>query len=134
MLYCILLNMYYIFQQNKKKCLDKWRTTREDRAFSRCTECLKSYTLISITEDTFNEKCCRKTTFLCYVTRDIGFGFILFQAVVFIMMSFVWQCDGASGEGYLITLLHATGFPEVNVNPYFNFIKFIKFHIYLCFV
>ena len=85
-----------------RACLDKWRTTREDKAFSRCTECLKSYTLVSTTEDTDGERCCRKTKFILYVTRDVGIVFVISQLAVIWLSWLIWQCDGATNKGYLV--------------------------------
>ena len=34
-----------------RESLDMWRTTKQDRAFSRCTECLQDFRLIPIHED-----------------------------------------------------------------------------------
>jgi hypothetical protein len=96
-----------------RACLDKWRTTREDRAFSRCTECLKSYTLISTSPDTNSEKCWRKTKFILYVFRDLSIAFVLTQSIVFIIAWVVWCSDGSSGHGYLIKLLRAEAIPNV---------------------
>ena len=93
-----------------RACLDQWRTTREDRAFSRCTECLTSYTLVSTLDDTDVEKCGRKTKFYCLVTRDLSFAFIVSQMVVGVLAWLVWQSDGVD-KGYLIHLLHAGSMP-----------------------
>ena len=93
--------------------MDRWRTTREDKAFSRCTECLKSYTLISTSEDTSVDRCHRQSKFVCYVARDLSIAFFISQLVVIFLAWLVWQCDGTSGNGYLITLLQAEGFPQL---------------------
>ena len=34
-----------------RNCLNQWRATREDRAFSRCTECLQDFKLIAVVDD-----------------------------------------------------------------------------------
>ncbi len=63
-----------------RACLDGWRSAREDRAFSQCTECHFSYKMIFNTNDTANLKCGRNTRYFCYVLRD--FFLVLFLAHV----------------------------------------------------
>lgn len=66
-----------------RECLDRWRTTREDRAFSRCTECLTDYTLIPRPE--FEEpemKNRRRRKYFLLLIRDIGGMFLFTQAII----------------------------------------------------
>ena len=65
-----------------RECLDKWRTTREDRAFSRCTECLTSYKLISRVSDSVHTKRIRQCKFGCYVARDLSLCLLLVQSFI----------------------------------------------------
>jgi len=63
-----------------RTCLDKWRTTREDKAFSKCTECLYQYRLICLSgEDTNKSNILRQIRFTCYVIRDVLIALLLVQ-------------------------------------------------------
>ena len=79
-----------------RNCLDRWRSTREDVAFSKCTECLKNYVLISRVDDSFQPKLMRRLKFLFYVFRDFSFAFLLIQAVIIGLSSFVYLTDSKS--------------------------------------
>ena len=56
-----------------RECLNKWRIIKEDKAFSRCTECLRSYKLVPRVENEVeDDKCERRVKFSCLLTRDLG--------------------------------------------------------------
>ena len=74
-------------------CLDQWRSTHEDRAFSKCTECLQAYVLIAEGEDTPERLWERKKEFVCYLTRDIILGLILTQVLIACVGLLVWLFD-----------------------------------------
>jgi len=91
-----------------RECLDKWRTTREDRAFSRCTECLTSYKLISRVSDSVHTKRIRQCKFGCYVARDLSLCLLLVQSFIVFLAWIVWSTDGS---GVLSSYFHATAYP-----------------------
>ena len=63
-----------------RSCLDRWRTTREDKAFSKCTECLFQYRLVCLSgEDTNKSDILRQIRFTCYVIRDVLIALLLVQ-------------------------------------------------------
>jgi hypothetical protein len=93
-----------------RECLDKWRTTREDRAFSRCTECLASYKLVARSADTFQTKCLRRTKFGCYVFRDLSLSFAGVQLVIALM---AWVVATSDSSGTLVNYFHAAAWPTL---------------------
>ena len=63
-----------------RNCLDRWRTTREDKAFSKCTECLFQYRLVCLSgEDTSKSNILRQIRFTCYVIRDVLIALLVVQ-------------------------------------------------------
>jgi hypothetical protein len=75
-----------------RRCLDQWRTTREDRAFARCTECLESYTLINI-NDNAEARARRKRKYYWALAKDFGGAFVLTQSIIIISALFIYGCD-----------------------------------------
>ena len=61
-----------------RHCLDQWRVNQEDRAFSKCTECLFEYRMEL---NSTNSDRRRRIKYCIYVTRDI-ISFTLFVQVV----------------------------------------------------
>lgn len=95
-----------------RACLDQWRTTREDRAFSRCTECLTDYELIPRPEYEAPEmQTKRRRKYIALMVRDIGGMFALTQAVIIAMAFLVYACD--SHEKHLITQAHMLAYPRL---------------------
>ena len=95
-----------------RACLDQWRTTREDRAFSRCTECLKDYELIPRPEyEAPWMQTKRRRKYIALLVRDIGGMFILTQAIIMGIAFLVYVCD--SHEKHLITQAHMLSYPRV---------------------
>ena len=75
-------------------CLDRWRATREDRAFSQCTECFFTYEYVQKVEAAENEgwlfkdgpltaKRRRRLKFQLFVARDFFVAFLIMQLCVF---------------------------------------------------
>ena len=95
-----------------RECLDKWRTTREDRAFSRCTECLTSYKLVSRVSDTIHTKRIRQCKFGCYVFRDVSICLVIVQLFITFVAWIVYTADhGKEGTGVLLSYFHAAAYP-----------------------
>lgn len=92
-----------------RRCLDQWRTTREDRAFTRCTECLDSYTLINI-NDNAEARARRKTKYYWALVKDFGGAFVLTQSVIIISALFIYGCDW---KQHFIENFHAKDHPKL---------------------
>ena len=92
-----------------RECLDKWRATREDRAFSRCTECLAAYKLVARSADTFKTQCLRRTKFGCFVFRDLSLSFAAVQLVIGLMAWLVATTE----KGRLVNYFHAGAWPTL---------------------
>jgi len=85
-----------------RTCLDRWRTVNEDRAFSRCTECLENYVMITREEDCSpDEQSRRKRAYWWHVTRDFSGMFLLTQGVIMLLALITYSCDSTHS-----TLLH----------------------------
>lgn len=76
-----------------RSCLDRWRSTREDKAFSQCTECHAYYDMVCITNDTWHDSCCRRLRFCGYFSRDLLALIFISQAVVFFFSGFIFLVD-----------------------------------------
>ena len=95
-----------------RACLDQWRTTREDRAFSRCTECLADYELIPRPEYEAPEmQTKRRRKYIALMVRDIGGMLAVTQAVIIAMAFLVYACD--NHEKHLITQAHMLAYPRI---------------------
>ena len=88
-----------------RTCLDQWRTTREDKAFSKCTECLQEYTLISRIDDSYRPKLMRRATFFFFVLRDLSFAFLLLQMLIIGLSGIVYISDEKSH--WLVAFFHS---------------------------
>mmetsp|Transcript_12053 Transcript_12053/g.30950 ORF Transcript_12053/g.30950 Transcript_12053/m.30950 type:complete len:366 (+) Transcript_12053:157-1254(+) len=64
-----------------RSCLDRWRATSEDRAFSRCTECLAPYALVAANPPHASRPW-RRERFVALVLRDFSAGFLFVQVVL----------------------------------------------------
>ena len=69
-------------------CLNHWRSTREDIAFSKCTECLQSYELTSRADDSCQPRMMRRGKFFLLVVRD-SCGAFLFTQLVIVSLSYL---------------------------------------------
>jgi hypothetical protein len=76
-----------------RSCLDKWRSVREDVAFSKCTECLTPYKLKPLHDDSWSTTCHLRCKFYGLVTRDLMFALLMWQAAVCVLGLFVFICD-----------------------------------------
>jgi hypothetical protein len=88
-----------------RDCLNRWRATREDHAFSRCTECLTSYVLIS-PKDEKNAKYWGNLRFYCFCLRDISLAliFILFLTMLFGLI--IYEIDHTKYLASLLSIEH----------------------------
>ena len=93
-----------------RECLDRWRSVREDKAFSKCTECLQFYQLICVTNDTCEEQCTRRTRFSLFVCKDLLLMLFLTQLVVVILALIVYGCD--KHTSYLLHLFKMENYPR----------------------
>lgn len=67
-----------------RNCLDRWRSIREDKAFSQCMECHANYEIVCVSSSNSDgNQCNRRMTFCALVTRDLG---LLLAALVLIIM------------------------------------------------
>jgi hypothetical protein len=84
-------------------CLDRWRATQEDRAFSQCTECTFAYEYVAPDDDEnkgwlFDDGPLtparrRRLRFQMYVTRDFLAVFVVLQLCVFLIAGLVRKMD-----------------------------------------
>ena len=93
-----------------RSCLDQWRTTREDRAFSKCTECLSPYELIAPGQGEMSNR--RQIVFICYCARDIILGLLIFNIGILIFGYWTYSIDKRF-DMKLISMLHCSRFPYV---------------------
>ena len=68
-----------------RDCLDLWRVQEEDRAFSKCTECLYEYKMQA--RPHWWKK---RMTFCCLVSRDVLFMTFLWQVVLVLLAAFLY--------------------------------------------
>lgn len=74
-----------------RDCLDKWRSAREDKAFSKCTECLREYKLISRVHHDGSSRNTRRLRYCYYITRDFSITIGLTQAcIISLGLLFYW--------------------------------------------
>ena len=89
-----------------------WRTTQQDRAFSRCTECLQDFRLIPVHEDDDEEVLRRrKWKYWLLMIRDLGSAFLMVQAIVIGMGLIVYFAD--DHHKHLITQCNMLSHPKV---------------------
>lgn len=107
-----LLELIYLsFFRFFRECLDKWRSMREDKAFSKCTECQKMYKLISLNDDSLYHRRKRQCLFSLYVIRDVSFAVLLMQVVILFFSFLIWSFDN-SYKGLLISF-HCLQYPKL---------------------
>ncbi len=96
-----------------RECLDIWRTTQQDRAFSRCTECLTDFRLIPVHAEEDDPKVVRrrKLRYWLLMARDLGGAFLMAQAVIIGMALIVYFTD--DHHKHLITQFHMMSHPKV---------------------
>lgn len=86
-----------------RECLDKWRSAREDKAFSKCTECLREYKLISRVKCDGSSKNTRRLRYCYYITRDFSITIGLTQACIISLALLFYSFDRSY---YLLGLFH----------------------------
>ena len=89
-----------------RSCLDTWRSTREDRAFGKCMECLQSYSLISRVDDSCRSQLMRRAKFYFFVLRDLSIALLLVQIFIIGLSSAVSAAD--SKDHWLLKYFHST--------------------------
>lgn len=89
-----------------RSCLDKWRSTREDKAFGKCMECLRSYTLISRVDDSYRPQLMRRAKFYFFVLRDLSIALLVIQLFIIGLSSAVSAAD--SKDHWLLRYFHST--------------------------
>lgn len=92
-----------------RDCLDRWRTMREDRAFSKCTECLSEYKLISICDDTEEVKNARLRSYWFHVIRDIVLAVLVAILIITLLAYITYLCDHK--HSILIHEFHMRSYP-----------------------
>ena len=88
-----------------RKCLNQWRTAREDKAFSKCTECHLEYTLITRIDDSYRPKLMRRANFYFFVLRDLGVAFLLLQMLIIGLSGIIYISDEKSH--WLVSYCHS---------------------------
>lgn len=95
-----------------RECLDRWRATREDVAFSKCTECLTPYVLFSpVPRNSPKAICKRYFRFLCNLCFDLYKPILIGMLVITILSLIVCTFDFKSH--YLIDHAHFERYPKV---------------------
>jgi hypothetical protein len=74
-------------------CLDQWRSVREDKAFSRCTECLQYYQLICLSNDNCREQCYRRTRFGFFICKDFIIALFIAQVMILVISCMIYGSD-----------------------------------------
>ena len=90
-------------------CLNQWRSTREDRAFSKCTECLCDYVLVSRHADSELARRSRALRYACLVARDLSLALAGTQLVIWLLAVFTWSIDSKSAS--LLKAFHFSSSP-----------------------
>ena len=87
-----------------RECLDRWRATREDRAFSQCTECFFAYEYVARDESgedkglffdggPLTPQRRRRLKFQMFVARDFLAVFVVMQICVLFLAAVVRKID-----------------------------------------
>ena len=93
-----------------RACLDKWRATREDRAFSKCTECLFQYHLVPRFTDSEAARRRRSINYCLLVTRDFCLALIATQGLIW---TFAWMTIGFDRSHTMLKAFHAESIPTL---------------------
>ena len=95
-----------------RECLDRWRATREDVAFSKCTECLTPYVLFSPgPRNSPKAMCARYFRFLYNLCVDLCRPMLTGLLVIIVLSLLVCTFDYKSH--YLIDHAHFEKYPKV---------------------
>jgi len=104
-----------------RACLDQWRATREDRAFSKCTECMFEYHLVSRNADSADARRKRMVRYSFLVARDFALAFALTQSAVLFFSFIGYGAD--SGSQTLLKAFHA----ETHARLFYYFFGLVLF-------
>jgi hypothetical protein len=88
-----------------RECLNRWRITREDRAFSRCTECLTAYCLIP-PKDEKNVRFWGSIRFYGSCLRDILIAITLTVLLISCLGLLIYEIDGNKSLPHLFDIKH----------------------------
>lgn len=94
-----------------RECLNRWRATNEDRAFSKCTECLFEYHMISRHTDSVKARRIRIVRYYLLVARDISAALLVTQAVILTAALLTYGLDSKTHT--LLKLFHAEAHPSL---------------------
>lgn len=94
-----------------RDCLNKWRSMREDKAFSRCTECLKPYEMVCRSDNNDEMTHSRRCRFVSLIARDFSIVLAISQLCIVIFGSIVYGFDHYSHP--LISALHMSSRPAL---------------------
>ena len=92
-----------------RECLNRWRSVREDKAFSRCTECLQPYKLVCRSDNNTEMIHARRCRFAYLVARDFSVVFFASQLLIVVLGLIVYAFDLHSHA--LIESLRQTAHP-----------------------
>lgn len=94
-----------------RSCLDQWRSSNEDRAFSKCTECLSAYRMISPPDlEDSRVTFWRNMRFSCYCARYISVILLIVHILVFFCSTLVYYGDNK--RHVLIHFVHFEHYPK----------------------
>eukprot|EP01036_Dinobryon_divergens_P043983 gene43983-58642_t len=93
-----------------RECLDRWRSTREDRAFRRCTECLQAYELRRPKDNGTASRRIQKLKYACFVAKDLMYLLFITQFVVVVTALVIFSLDNRYGREFL-SLCGMTRYP-----------------------
>ena len=99
-----------------RNCLDKWLTTREDKAFGRCTECLQKYEIIYYPDQ--DNSCQRRASilkFIYLVVRDFLLAFSVLQMSIISLGGIVFLLDRIFGS-HLVKLVRMDQYQLVSLS------------------
>jgi len=83
-----------------RACLDQWRTTAEDRAFARCTECHFEYRMQALNDEDEDGSKYRKLKYRMLISRDFLLIFLLVQVTICSIAFSIHGMDTAGCEGH----------------------------------
>lgn len=100
-----------------RECLNQWRTVREDKAFSKCTECLANYTLVhpdGADGDTVKARQCR---FSMMVWHDLLIVALIIHVPILFFSLLTFWADSETGyrlaQFFHVASAHGSGHVQV---------------------
>ena len=94
-----------------RACLDQWRAIREDRAFSKCTECLTDYHLVARHQDSAQARRQRSIRYYSLVARDFVLALCTTQFFIGVLALFAYSSDSSSHT--LLKAFHSEHSPRL---------------------